>query len=290
MTAVGIKLAWLMLLASCASVLLGQTPQDRAWSILQAGVNNRSTERRTEAMRALGLLRGSQKPMGMLQKASRDKEPEVRVAAATALGQLGSKASIPTLRKMLSDNDPAVVLAAAHALWILNDSVAYDVFYEELTGERKSAEGLVGQGMETLKDKKEMAKLSFEQGIGFFPFVDLGYSAAKVLTKDERSPVRAEAARILADDKDPRSGKALVHAASDKKWIVRVAALEAIANRGDARLLSGIVPAMSDENETVRLTAAATVFRLAAIAKATGLAKNEPSVPERQERQTKIKE
>jgi HEAT repeat protein len=273
MVTVHMKLTWLMLLAFCATVSLGQTPRQRAWSILQAGVNNRSTERRAEAVGALGLLPGNRRALKVLQKASGDKEPEVRAAAATALGQIGSTTSIPTLRKMLSDNDPVVVLAAAHALWILNDPMAYEVFYEVLTGERKSAEGLVGQGIETLKDKKEMAKLSFEQGIGFFPLADLGYSAAKVLTRDERSPVRAEAAKILADDKDARSGKALVRAASDKKWIVRVAALEAIAHRGDPRLLSGIVPAMSDENESVRLTAAAAVLRLAAIAQATGMTK-----------------
>ncbi len=267
-----LKLAWLLPLVCCAAVSLGQTPQQQAWSILQAGVDDKSAGRRTQAVGALGLLRGNQRAVEAAQRALEDEKPEVRAAAATALGQMGSATSIPKLRKMLSDNEPSVVLAAAHALRVLKDPVAYEVFYEVLTGERKSEEGLVGQGMEKLKEPKKMAKFGFEEGIGFIPFADMGYSAVKAVTKDDASPVRAAAANILASDTDPRSGQALVQAVSDKKWIVRVAALEAIAKRGDPQFLSGIVPAMSDENEVVRFTAAAAVFRLSAIAKAVGMA------------------
>ncbi len=176
----GLKLAWLLPLACCAAVSFGQTPQQQAWNILQAGVSDKSTGRRMQAVRALGLLRGNQRALEMAQRGLEDKEPEVRAAAATALGQMGSTTSIPKLlRKMLSDNEPTVVLAAAHALRVLNDPVAYEVFYELLTGERKSGEGLVGQGMETLKDRKKMAKFGFEEGIGFIPFADMGYSAPR---------------------------------------------------------------------------------------------------------------
>jgi hypothetical protein len=150
-----LKLAWLLPLAYCAAVAFGQTPQQQAWDILQAGVSDKGAGRRTQAVRALGLLRGNQRALEMAERALQDKEPEVRAAGATALGQMGSTPSIPKLRKMLSDNDPTVVLAAAHALRVLNDPVAYEVFYEVLTGERKSGGGLVGQGMETLKDRKK---------------------------------------------------------------------------------------------------------------------------------------
>lgn len=281
-----LKFAWIVLVACSAGVALGQTPQQQAWDILQTGLNDTSTGKRTQAVRALGLLRGTQRAPEMAEKALEDKEPQVRAAAVTALGQMGSTASIPKLRKVLSDDDASVVLAAAHALNVLQDPTAYDVFYEVLTGERKPGEGLVGQGMENLKDGKKVAKFGFEEGIGFVPFADIGYSAVKVVTKDDASPVRAAAANILASDPDPRSGQALVQAASDKKWIVRVAALEAIAKRGDPKLLSGIVPEMSDENGTVRFTAAAAVFRLSALAKAVGAA----SKPSRREPQKRHKD
>ncbi len=120
--------------------------------------------------------------------------------------------------------------------------------------------------METLKNRKKMAKLGFEEGLGFIPFADIGYSAAKAVGKDDTSPVRAAAAKALVNDPDPRIGQALVRAASDKSWIVRAGALLAIAKQGHPELLNGIVPAMSDKNGVVRYTAAATVIRLTTVA------------------------
>jgi len=89
------------------------------------------------------------------------------------------------------------LLAAAQALPVLHDPVAYEVYYEVLTGERKSREGLVSQGMETLKDRKKIAEFGFEEGIGFVPYADIGYSAVKAVTKDDTSPVRAAAAKTV---------------------------------------------------------------------------------------------
>jgi HEAT repeat protein len=176
-----------------------------------------------------------------------------------------AKVAIPGLKKALLDRKPAVVLAAAHALQVLNDPAGYQIYYEVLTGERKSAEGLVAQEMETLKDGKKIAALGFEEGLGFIPFADIGFSAAKAMRKDDISPVRAAAARALVDDLDPRVGQALVRAASDKSWTVRASALLAIAKRGDPELLNAIVPALSDKNGVVRCTAAA-VIRLTTVA------------------------
>jgi HEAT repeat protein len=228
-------------------------------------VNEKSTGERTQAVRALRLLPGDPEALEMAQRALQDQKPEVRAAAATALGLMGSKVSIPGLKKALSDKEPSVVLAAAHALQVLNDPAGYEVFYEVLTGERKPAEGLAAQGMETLKDRKKMAKLGFEEGLGFIPYADIGFSAAKAVRKDATSPVRAAAAKLLVNDPDPRVGQALVRAASDKSWMVRASALLAIAKRGDPELLNGIVPAMSDKNEVVRCTAAAAVIRLTTV-------------------------
>jgi HEAT repeat protein len=252
----------LLVLPVHVSELLAQTPQERAWDILRAGANERSTGKRVQAVRALRLLPGDPEATEMAERALQDRKHEVRAAAATALGLMGSKASIPELKKALTDKDPSVVLTAAHALQVLNDPAGYEVYYEVLTGERKSANGLVAQEMETLKDPKRMAKLGFEEGLGFIPFADIGFSTVKAVSKDDTSPVRAAAARVLIDDPDPRIGQALVRAASDKSWIVRASALLAIAKREDPDLLNAIVPAMSDKNEVVRCTAAAAVIRL----------------------------
>lgn len=260
------KYGLLLVLMARAGALLAQTPQQQAWDILRAGVNQKSASKRTQAVRALRLLPGDPEATKMAQTALQDRKPEVRTAAATAIGLMGSKAAIPELKKALSDSKPAVVLAAAHALQVLNDPAGFQVYYEVLTGERKSAEGLVGQQMETLKDGKKMAELGFEEGLGFIPFADIGFTAAIALSKDRTSPVRAAAARVLINDPDPRIGEALVRAVLDKSWMVRASALLAIAKRGDPRLLDAIVPTLSGKNGVVRFTAAAAVIRLSTIA------------------------
>jgi len=247
-------------------MLLAQNPQQRAWDILRAGVNEKSTGKRVQAVRALRLLPGDSEATQMAETALQDRKHEVRAAAATALGLMGSKGSIPELKKALADKDPSVVLTAAHALQVLIDPAGYEIYYELLTGERRSAGGLVAQEMETMRDPKKMAELGIEEGIGFIPFGGIGYSAAKAIAKDDTSPARAAAARILVNDPDPRVSQALVRAVSDKTWIVRASALLAIAKREDANLLNAIVPAMSDKNGVVRCTAAAAVIRLTTVA------------------------
>lgn len=258
--------AVLLVLMASAGTLFAETPQQQAWDMLRAGVNQKSTGKRTQAVRALGLLPDDPEALEMAQTALQDRKPEVRVAAATALGLMGSMAAIPGLKKALVDKKPAVILATAHALQVLNDPSGYQVYYEVLTGERKSAEGLVAQHMETLKDGKKMVVLGFEEGIEVIPFADIGFSAAKAIRKDSASPVRATAASALFNDMDPRISRALVRAVSDKSWMVRASALLAIAKRQDPDLLNAIVPALSDKNKVVRFTAAAAVIRLATVA------------------------
>jgi HEAT repeat protein len=261
-----VPLFLLLVLPVHTPALLGQNPQQRAWNILRAGVNEKSTGKRVQAVRALRILPGDSQATEMAERGLHDRKHEVRAAAATALGLMGSKDSIPELKKALTDKDPSVVLTAAHALQLLNDPAGYEVYYELLTGERRSASGLVAQEMETMRDPKKMAELGIEEGVGFIPFGGFGYSAAKAIAKDDTSPVRAAAARILVNDPDPRISQALVRAASDKSWIVRASALLAIAKREDPEFLNAIVPAMSDKNGVVRSTAAAAVIRLTTVA------------------------
>lgn len=246
------------------ATMLPQTPQEQAWGILRAGAIEKSADKRTEAVRALGIISGDAKAAEIAEHALEDGKPAVRAAAATSLGVMGCTASIGRLKAVLSDKDASVVLAAAHALWTLKDPAAYEVYYAVLTGERKNGGGLVAEGMETLQDKKKMAEFGVEEGLGFIPFAGIGYSAVKALRKDDVSPVRAAAAAILANDPDPKSGQALVTAASGKSWVVRAAALDAIAKRGDPKLLNGIVPLMFDEKDVVSYNAAAAVIRLSA--------------------------
>jgi HEAT repeat protein len=234
----------------------------KAWDILEAGVKEKSVAKRHDAIHAVGLLAGDSKAVAIAENALDDRAPEVREAAATTLGQLHSPSSVPKLELALRDKEISVVLAAAHSLWALRDKQGYEIYYEILLGERKGGQGLIAGQEEMFKDPKKLAKFGFEQGVGFNPFTSMGWEIIKIIRKDDVSPVRAAAASVLADDPDPRSGRALVKSCSDKSWIVRVAALDALARRGDRAFLEDIEPHTADEKDRVRYTAAAAIIRL----------------------------
>ncbi len=250
------------LLLTTSALLPAQSPEQLGWKTLRAGVGESNVARRASAVRALGLLPGVPQAVALAEHALEDEKPKVRAAAAAALGEMNSKDSIPKLRKALSDSDASVVLAAALSLVTLKDERGYEVYYAVLTGQRKTGRERASEGLRLLQDPKRLSEFGLEEGIGFIPFGGLGITAVSVLTKDDVSPVRAAAARVLANDPDPRSGEALGAAIEAKSAIVRVAAVEAIAKRGDPALVSDIEPAMSDGNDTVRYTAAAVVIRL----------------------------
>ena len=239
-----------------------QAPGEKAWGILRDGLKDDSADKRAKAVRALGLLPGNTEAEKAAINALQDKKPNVRMAAAAALGSMQALHANLELEGILQDSEPAVVLAAANSLLLLHDDVGYDIYYDVLTGERRASKGLIKEQLSTLKDKKKVAELGFEEGIGFIPFAGMGYEAFKTVRKNDSSPVRAAAAKQLAHDPDPGTAKALVKATTDKNWSVRAAALEAIAQREDRSLVPQIAAALDDEKDLVRFTAAACVAHL----------------------------
>ena len=228
-----------------------QATAEKAWAILREGLKNENAEKRAKAVRSLGLLTGNLEAEKAAVSALQDKKPTVRVAAATALGSMQAQHANLELEGVLQDSEPAVVLAAANSLLLLHDNVGYDIYYDVLTGERRAGKGLIKEQLTTFKDKKKLA--------------EMGYEAFKTVRKDDSSPVRAAAAKQLAGDPNPGTGKALVKATTDKNWSVRAAALEAISQRGDRSLVSAIATALDDAKDEVRFAAAACAAHLSEI-------------------------
>jgi HEAT repeat protein len=240
-----------------------ESPKHIAWDMLTTAAFSKVTIERTNGIRALGLLRDNARAQELAENALKDPKPEVRAAAATALGQMHASESIPKLEAALSDTKVSVVMAAANSLRELQDNKsAYAVYYDLLTGGRKSGDGMIAQQLDALKNPKELAKIGFSQGIGYIPFAGIGWDAYRTMHKKDPNPVRAVAATLLAHDPDPATSKALVNATKDKDWIVRAAAVEAIAQRGDASLLPKVQQRFSDKNPKVRYSAAAAVILL----------------------------
>ena len=270
------QLAIVSVLAGCSAMTLAQakddieSPKHKAWDMLQTAIADKRSGERTDGVRALGLLRDNTRARELAEDSLQDRTPQVRAAAATALGQMHASESIPKLKKALSDRKIPVVMAAAQSLRELkDDGPAYDFYYDLLTGERKTNDGLIAQQIETLKNPKELAKIGFAEGIGFVPFAGIGWDAWRTMHKKDPNPVRAVAATYLAHDPDPATAKALVKATRDKDWIVRAAAVQALAQRGDPSLLKSVQRSMSDRNTKVRYSAAAAVIRLSSNEKHT---------------------
>ncbi len=256
------------LLISIAVTSLAQTPKQQAWEILQAATVNSKAEIRANNARALGLVTSNAKIVTMLEQALQDTDPTVRAAAATSLGTIKSKASVPKLLATLKDKDGDVVMAVAKALAEMDQEKGYSVFYALVTGQRKSGEGLVGseekEMTDILKNPSSLANEAFQEGIGFVPYggVAMGtYEAIRANSKKE-AMVKAAAVRTLAKDPDPRTRKALVQAAADKEWIVRAAAYDALARRGDKSVVPDVINGLIDSEDVVKLTAAAAIVQL----------------------------
>ena len=259
----------LVILSAAATLSIAQdattqTPQQTAWTVLNAGLEDNSTDLRVRAARVLGELNGNKKAEdAALSALENDKQPEVRAAAAQALGEMGAKDAKTQLHAAFQDTDPSVIIAAAHSLIQLGDDRGYDVYYAVLTGQQKTGTSLTDQQKKMLKDPKKMAALGVQAGIGFIPFGGLAMTGYKMITRDDTSPVLAAAALMLAKDPDPKSGEALADASATKdKWLVRAAAFDAIAKRGDPVLLKAAEAGLQDEKDQVRISAAGAVICL----------------------------
>ncbi len=259
-------LSCLLWAQTAAQVTTGADPKtalvDKAWELLRDGTKEKGTEHRASAVRALSLLQGERRAVSLAIRALSDSKSEVRTAAATALGEMHATTSIPNLKVALSDKELTVVLAAAHSLINLKDTTPFEVYYAILTGDRKGS-GLISGQLAILKDPKKMALLGFREGIGYLPFGDIGYTAVRTMTKDGSAPVRATAAKALADDADPVTQNMLAQEAlSDKSELVRIAALEAISKRGDPAAIDKITTALNDPKSSVKYAAAAAILHL----------------------------
>jgi HEAT repeat protein len=147
----------LVAIASLASSMAhAVSVREKAWAILQSGVESDNSRRRAAAIGSLSLTPGDAKAASLIISALNDPKAEVRTAAATSAGKLRLSSAIPKLKTMLTDPDLGVTLAAAHALTAMKDADANEVYYAILTGERKG-KGIVAAQMDTLRDPKKVA-------------------------------------------------------------------------------------------------------------------------------------
>ena len=245
-----------------AHSLCAQAPEEVAWNVLEKGHRSHNTKERINAVRALGQLLDNPRAVELAEECIKDKNPDVRAAAALVLGQLSSVRSIPLLKDALRDKSIQVDFAASNALLSLGDSSGYAIYYQVLVKRHKTGEGPVEEQKRLVKDPKAMTLMMLGIAAGFAPYAGYGWAMFQVMSKDYAGPVRVEAAHKLAKDHNAQTETALVEAASDKSWKVRMAALEVLAQRDDPRLADTLASHVLDKNQAVRCAAAAGFIRL----------------------------
>jgi HEAT repeat protein len=247
----------------CYGSLQSETPRDHAWKALKDGVQDKSADKRAQAVSALGLISGNSESIRIAENALQDSNSHVRDAAIDALGEMGAKSSLPKLKALLKTADAHGVVTIAAVLKKFNDPEGYEIYYEILTGKRKGSGGIL-QG---IKDKKSLEKMGVEEALGFVPYASIGIGAYNYIKTNNSSAIDATAAAALALDPDPAAKKALVDATFDNKDVVKLAALRALAKRGDPGVVTDIAHQMYSDKSLVSYTAAAAVVHLTEVRK-----------------------
>jgi HEAT repeat protein len=213
----------------------------------------------------------NQRALKLVEGALQDKERDVRLLAIAALGDMGSRRSIPKLRQALDDDDPEIVFAAARSLWQMGDKSGRSIIEDVLAGERAAARGAVSSNLERIRkvltDPKGLVLFGLREGIGAVagPYA-MGMNVVQEFTKDRSVAARVVCANMLAKEKSRRSLPFLREALRDENWVVRLTAAKAVASVRDAGSIPVLVANIEDEDEklAVKLMAAASVLILQA--------------------------
>ncbi|MBS7250415.1 MAG: HEAT repeat domain-containing protein [Candidatus Freyarchaeota archaeon] len=221
-----------------------------------------------------------------LAKSLNDSDPEVRIAAAQALANIGGPEAAEALAKALGDSDESVRAEVFQALIRIGEK-AVEALVRELKSNspqvrRGSAEALDALGWTPSGEMKAYYLVVKER---FSEVVELGAEALKTLIlalKDPESRIRAEAAKALGKIGGDEALKGLIGALEDSEPTVRTAVVQALALIKRPEAMEALATALKDSSHQVKVAAVralgetretAAVARLAKALKHPDLAK-----------------
>jgi HEAT repeat protein len=235
----------------------------QAWTMLTDAVtDDKHEETRVQALAALGLLGANSRSLGLIRDAMKDKDVDIRVAAALAAGETKSPNVTTDLRNMLDDKEPSVAFVAALTLWKMHDRSGEDVLTAVADGDRKSSANLMNGAKHSinkeLHDPAAMAKYGAMQGAYMLlgPF-GIGLTAFEYLHKNGGDAARVSAIEAIAQNHTVPIRKELIGATVDKDLGVRAAACKALARYRDPDVPPALAKVFDDTKPPVKLTAAA---------------------------------
>jgi len=188
---------------------------------------------RRDMCRYLGQLRYKPATVDLIDRLS-DTDPEVRAAAAEALGKIGAKAAIQALENRMNDNaeESKVRVSAAVALGKM--------------GNKKAIEFLINM----LTDQDEVVRVRAASALSEVgkPAVDLLLEALK----SKEAQKRWGAAKALGEIGCKEAIPALAKATKDENEDVRIASVVSLGRIGDERAIQTLIEALDDKSERVR--------------------------------------
>lgn len=164
-------------------------------------------------------------------------EPEMRMAAATVLGRVGSNRATATLLKRLGDPNPRVRARVARALGRIGDPRAVEPLAARTTDEHVSVRREIAEALGLIGNEEALEALI-------------------ALLEDESETVRRIAASSLGNFRTARPVDALVSALADRSAVVRRSAtfslIELLSNappRRSHQLREAVVERLSAEGD-----------------------------------------
>jgi len=253
--------------AGTAAPLENQTAVTQAWKLFTDSEAETKLLKRTAALLALGNAGDRPEVVHMLGKAMVDTHPEVRRAAAAALGLARVHSMIPRLQKALDDPSPSVRVAAARSLWQMKDYSGSGLFERIVSGQAPSEEkGMrqeVHHAMAKASDPSYIFVMGLHEGAGAFlgPYA-LVIPVYTYLSTDKTAPGRAAVAALLGERHTDEAIAALEIGLVDTSAVVRAASAIALGKSERAEEITQLAPLLHDRKQVVRLAAAAAVVRL----------------------------
>ncbi|MFB3785494.1 MAG: HEAT repeat domain-containing protein [bacterium] len=98
-----------------AAAILARLPGNETSTLLLSDLIQAAPAQKAQMLRVLG-SRKSEEAVQALMDSARDPNPELRMAALTALGDMGYAGAAPVLQEALADSNPRIVNAAAQAV------------------------------------------------------------------------------------------------------------------------------------------------------------------------------
>ena len=240
---------------------------DTAWSILTSALNDtKHAQLRIQSLAALGTIGTSPRAVKLITDAMKDSDLDVRTAAVLAASQSGNHVFIPNLSELMDDREPQVAVAAASALWKMGNHSGEDILIAVADGERKATAGLMDSTRHTvttdLHNPSTLARIGALQGASMLlgPF-GIGITAYEYIHKNGGQSARPLAIELLAQDKTQPIHQELLAALGDKDLGVRAAAAKALGEYHDKPTAAAIANLFYDPKPPVRFTAAAAYLR-----------------------------